>query len=85
MTDRKIELEEDATNDINRTLAWIKDTIKSQPEVVVTYFVPDYKKTGGKYVTSTVNIAKINEINHYIITNNEIKIVIYSILKIASV
>ena len=85
LTDRKIELEEDAIADINRTLIWIKDNINNNPEVVVTYFVPDYKKTGGKYVTSTVNISKIDETNHCIITNNEIKIAIHNILKITSV
>ena len=85
LTDRKIELEEDAIADINRTLIWIKDNINNNPEVVVTYFVPDYKKTGGKYVTSTVNISKIDEINHCIITNNEIEIAIHNILEITSV
>ena len=85
LTDRKIELEEDAIADINRTLIWIKDNINNNPEVVVTYFVPDYKKTGGKYVTSTVNISKIDETNHCIITNNEIKIAIHNILEITSV
>jgi len=85
LTDRKIELEEDAIADINRTLIWIKDNVNNNPEVVVTYFVPDYKKTGGKYVTSTVNISKIDEINHCIITNNEIKIAIHNILEITSV
>ena len=85
LTDRKIELEEDAIADINRTLIWIKDNINNNPEVVVTYFVPDYKKTGGKYVTSTVNISKIDEINHCIIINNEIKIAIHNILEITSV
>ena len=84
LTDRKIELEEDAIADINRTLIWIKDNINNNPEVVVTYFVPDYKKTGGKYVTSTVNIVKINELNNCIITSDNIKIAIHNILDIAS-
>ncbi len=82
LTDRKIELEEDAITDINRTLMWIKDNIKSHPEVVVTYFVPDYKKNGGKYVTATVNIKKIDEVCNCIITTNDVKIAIHNILDI---
>lgn len=82
LTDRKIELEEDAITDINRTLMRIKDDIKSQPEVVVTYFVPDYKKSGGKYITATVNIKKIDELCNCIITTDNSKIAIHNILSI---
>ena len=82
LTDRKIELEEDAINDINRTLLWLKDNITAQPEAIVTYFVPDYKKSGGKYVTATVNIKKIDEFCNCIITTDNIKIAIHNILSI---
>ena len=84
LTDRKIELEEDAIADINRTLIWIKDNINNKPEVVVTYFVPDYRKTGGKYITSTVNIVKVDELNNCIITSDYTKIAIHNILEIIS-
>lgn len=83
LTDRKIELEEDAITDINRTLIWIKDNINIKPEVIVTYFVPDYRKIGGKYITSTVNIVKIDELNNCIITSDNTKIAIHNILEIA--
>lgn len=82
LTDSKIELADDTITDINRTLMWIKDNIKSKPEVVVTYFVPDYKKTGGKYITATVNIAKIDELNYTVITTNGLKIAVHNILEI---
>lgn len=82
LTDSKIELAEDTITDINRTLMWIRDNIKSRPQVVVTYFVPDYKKTGGKYITATVNIVKIDEVNNAIVTADEIKIVVHNILEI---
>lgn len=71
LTDRKIELEEDAITDINRTLIWIMDNIESHPEVVVTYFVPDYRKTGGKYITSIYTLKKINLHEKFILTANE--------------
>ena len=82
LTDSKIELEEDAITDINRTLMWIRDNIKSQPEAVITYFVPDYKKTGGKYITTTVNIVKIDEINLSITTADGLTIALHNILDI---
>ena len=82
LTDQKIELEEDAITDINRTLMWIKDNFKSKPEVIVTYFVPDHKKTGGKYITATVNIVKVDEVNHLLITTQGDNIAIHNIIKL---
>ena len=85
LTDQKIELEEDAITDINRTLMWIRDNIKSKPEVVVTYFVPDYKKSGGKYITATVNIVRIDETDNAIVTEDGTKIAVHNILDIVIV
>ena len=82
LTDSKIELAEDTITDINRTLMWIRDNIKSRPQAVVTYFVPDYKKTGGKYITATVNIVKIDEINLSITTDDGMTIAVHNILEI---
>ena len=82
LTDSKIELAEDTITDINRTLMWIRDNIKSRPQAVVTYFVPDYKKTGGKYITATVNIVKIDEVNNAIVTADEVTIAVHNILEI---
>ena len=82
LTDSKIELADDTITDINRTLMWIRDNIKSRPQVVVTYFVPDYKKTGGKYITATVNIVKVDEVNNAIATADGIKIAVHNILEI---
>ena len=51
LTDSKVELDQDAIEEINRKLMWIKDNIQSSPQATVTYFVPDSKKVGGKYFT----------------------------------
>ena len=82
LTDSKIELAEDTITDINRTLMWIRDNIKSRPQAMVTHFVPDYKKTGGKYITATVNIVKVDEVNNVIVTADGVKIAIHNILEI---
>ena len=36
---------------IDAKLAVIEQHIKEQPEISVTYFQPDEKKTGGRYTT----------------------------------
>ena len=39
-------------------LAVIEQHIKEQPNIAVTYFLPDDKKIGGRYVTVSGNVRK---------------------------
>ena len=80
LTDSKIELAEDTITDINRTLIMIKENIKSKPEVVISYFVRDHKKSGGKYITATVNIVRVDETDNAIVTEDGTKIAVHNIL-----
>ena len=50
-TEEKKELSEDEIDMINARLAVIEQHIKEQPSITVTYFLPDDKKAGGRYVT----------------------------------
>lgn len=83
LTEQQIILEEDAIVEINRKLMWIRDNIKKQPQIILTYFVPDGRKTGGKYVTSTINIAKIDEVNFALIDTTGRRIAVHNIIDIA--
>ena len=85
LTDSKIELAEDTITHINRTLMWLKDNTKSKPQVVVSYFVPDNKKSGGKYFTATLNILKLDELNNSIIAEDGTKIAVHNISDIVIV
>lgn len=44
------ELTEDEISELNANLNRLLDSLDEQPEISVTYFVPDEKKSGGKYV-----------------------------------
>ena len=46
----RIELTEDEMNELNTTLNRLLDSLDEQPQISVTYFVPDEKKSGGRYV-----------------------------------
>ena len=48
-------------------LAVIEQHIKKQPSITVTYFLPDDKKTGDRYVTVSGNIKKLDGTGHQII------------------
>ena len=45
-----LELTEDEMSELNANLDRLLDILNEQPEISVTYFVPDEKKSGGKYV-----------------------------------
>ena len=40
---------------------------KEQPNIFVTYFLPDNKKTGGRYTTISGKITTLDGIKHQII------------------
>jgi hypothetical protein len=50
LTDSKVELTEDEMSELNANLNRLLDSLDEQPQISVTYFVPDEKKSGGKYL-----------------------------------
>ena len=59
-TEEQLELSEDEITVIDRNLQWLREHIKEQPEVTITYFKPDETKNGGAYVTVTGSARKID-------------------------
>ena len=73
-TEEKLELSEDMIDMINARLAVIEQHIKEQPSISVTYFLPDEKKAGGRYVTVSGNVKVLDGIEHAIIMTDRTKI-----------
>ena len=84
VTDERIELDEDAKAVISDKLAAILSQIEKEPEVTLTYFLPDKKKAGGKYVVVTGKIKKFDEYERYILTSDNTKIPTDDLYDIAS-
>ena len=59
LTDRQIELDEGEIERLNRTLTYLSSHLGST-EVLVTYFVPDRRKSGGKYLTERAAVARLD-------------------------
>lgn len=74
LVDMKQELSEDMKDMIDAKLAVIEQHIKEQPEISVTYFQPDEKKTGGRYTTVSGNVRKLDGVEHVIIMADGTKI-----------
>ena len=53
-----------------------------KPLITFMYFVPDLKKDGGKYVTVTGNVKKIDEYRNVLILENKTEIPISEIIDI---
>ena len=63
LTEERLELSEDEKAVIDGKLQMIQAHIKEQPEVTVTYFQPDEKKSGGAYVTVTGSAKKVDNVS----------------------
>ena len=66
-TEEKKELSEEEIDMIDARLAVVQQHIKEQPNIAVTYFLPDDKKAGGRYVTVSGNVKMLDGIGHRII------------------
>lgn len=83
LTDKKVELDEYGKDALNERLNMVQDAIDEQPEVSVTYFLPDKKKSGGAYVTATDRVKKIDEYENIVLLQDGTKIPIADIAEIA--
>ena len=58
ITNPKIELSDEEKLKINDKINWVKENIKENPKITITYFVQDKKKSGGQYKTRKCEIGK---------------------------
>ena len=61
LTDRRIELDEDTKSALDFKQSILADRIAEQPDVSITWFLPDNKKDGGQYITSVGRLKKIDD------------------------
>lgn len=74
LTEEKAELDENAKMIIDEKLRFVQETLSAKPEITVTYFQPDEKKAGGKYMTASGNVKKIDMYKGLIIMTDGLKI-----------
>lgn len=61
LTDERSELSEDDRARINRRLQIVLENICERPEVKITYFVADKRKSGGAYETAVGFVKRLDE------------------------
>lgn len=82
LTDKRLELDEEAKSILDTKIQIIKEKIDQQPQIEITYFIPDKQKEGGKYVTIENKIKKINPYTNEIIMVDKTNIKIDEIINI---
>ena len=80
LTEQKIELDEYEKVALDQRILLLQDHLKDFPEVTITYFVPDERKDGGKYVSITGAVKKIDTYEKQIVLLDKSKIPIENIL-----
>ena len=82
LTDNRIELEDEFKIIISEKIKYLIENKDKNNEVVITYFVPDNMKTGGKYIDKKGKLRKINIIENLIILEDKTEILINEIIDI---
>ena len=75
-------LDEYAKDDLSDRLQIIEDRIREHPEIAITYFQPDARKSGGTYVTAVSSAKKIDEYERVVIMTDGTAIPIDEIISI---
>lgn len=82
LTDTKIEIDDGLRNILNMKLNIISEHLKEKPEITITYFVKDRKKSGGQYLTLKCVIRRIDLVNQEIILSDRSVIKLDDIINI---
>lgn len=84
LTDSQIELGDENNEILNRKLTILRDHLKDTPDVTITFFQPDEKKSGGSYETYTGNLRVIDDYEQNLIMSDGKRIPLHSVLDIDS-
>ena len=82
LTDERIELDEEALTALDMKYQLLMDALDDKPEVTITYFQPDERKAGGKYMTATGAVKKVDDFERRITMQDGAKIPMDDVLSI---
>lgn len=80
LTNEKIEIDDELKEILNEEIMKIKSKLSKRLTISFTYFIPDAKKNGGKYVTVKGIVKKVND--NSIILEDKTEILIEDVIDI---
>lgn len=84
ITEKKIELTEERRAELDRKQQVLVDIICEKPEVTVTYFVPDRRKSGGAYITVSGSVKRIDPVERCMVMTGGTEIALDDVLELES-
>ena len=82
LTDERIELDVEALSALDMKYQLLMKAHDEAPEVTITYFQPDERKAGGKYVSAVGAVKKIDDFERRITMQDGTKIPMDDVLSI---
>ena len=82
LTDERIELDVEALSALDMKYQLLMEALDEAPEVTITYFQPDERKAGGKYVSAVGAVKKIDDFERRIAMQDGAKISMDDVLSI---
>lgn len=71
VTDERIHLDESEKAVLDQKMQHLEKNLSTQPEIKVTYYIPDERKSGGRYVTATGRLKKIDLYERVLLLNEQ--------------
>ena len=82
LTVERIELDVEALSALDMKYQLLMEALDEAPEVTITYFQPDDRKAGGKYVSAVGAVKKIDDFERRITMQDGAKIPMDDVLSI---
>lgn len=84
LTDVKIELSDEDRELLDQKQQYLQEHIGDRPEITITYFVPDEKKSGGAYISISGRMKRVDEYARQFVLTDGKKIQLDDIIDIRS-
>ena len=82
LIDERIELDVEALSALDMKYQLLMEALDEAPEVTITYFQPDERKAGGKYVSAVGTVKKIDDFERRITMRDGTRIPMDDVLSI---
>lgn len=80
LTNERILLDENKQEILDEKMQLLLRHIAERPEITITYFVPDEKKDGGRYLTLTGTVKKIDAYTQKVLLESGERIAIEDVI-----
>ena len=82
LTESQQELADEDNEILNQKMTYLREAINEHPTISISYFEPDKRKSGGRYMSIEGQLQNIDDYNQTIVLKNGEAIPLKSILDI---